>query len=451
MTQDAPETKPRRLHLRNKDATPEEITSYKKLFFILLMAITIGVILTTQVPHITPESAKAQLDAFAATIAAEAKDSGMEASFTHGDITIAGFGYNKQAVIASPALNVTQTTWLGPNTVTLSTPRMYLIPSAIGNVFHAVFPDPLTVSRNGAPQRTLSFSGGQPAYTLVEQRYNDVSEFVHTVFLPPHMTIASGPAGSEQKTEITYNERPQVAFKRAPAQKRSEITLGFQNILIREGERQITIGSASLGVMRKPNEDGKIAFDSVTLLSDIGVKTMQGLEGPYSFKLSTAGTRSAVPTPPMAPQDSDLTVRELVLTADKFQLQATGQISRKPDDSLPFGLLDVQVKNFSSLRNSPTLAPEIKAAIVDIASRVSGVDAASAEDMQFTVKRDKLGPLAIGTASFEDVAAIFFSRVMLGGQTPPSAIVPPSAPAAGGEPGAQPAEPPAAPESAPST
>ena len=81
-------------------------------------------------------------------------------------------------------------------------------------------------------------------------------------------------------------------------------------------------------------------------------------------------------------------------------------MARKADDSLPYGSADVHVENFSSLRNSNNLPPELKAAVVDIASRISGADASSAEELLFTIKRDKLGALSIGKSGFEELAGV---------------------------------------------
>ncbi len=435
-----------KLSFKNSDASAEQITAYKKLFFILVIAITLVTVLTSSVPFLSREQVDGMLTGFSEELSTYAQSSGSQASFTYGAVEVAGSGYQRRALVANPSLSVSRTLWFGPQTITLSAPNMVLLPDPSGTgSFIVEFPEPLTISERGIPSHTLSFPDGPGRYAVIPQGSGEDRQYLHTLILPPRFQLSSYNGG---KLMVTYDAGPRAALRYTPSQLKSETSVAFRNLALVGQDSTVQIGSLSSAATRAPAEEGRIAFDTSLTLNDIAVKKGSELEGPYSFKLSAAGKRLGGAAGAANPE-SDVDVKELVLSADQFQLSAAGKMKRTADDSLPYGGLDVKVKHFSSLRNSNTLAPEIKLALVEMASRATGADASTADDLAFSVQREKLGSLMIGASRFEELAAIFISRALLGGAAP--LLLPEGTPATGGEPPAQPIDTPEPSKEKPST
>jgi hypothetical protein len=408
-----------KLFCKTSEASTEQVTCYKKIFFVLVLAIVLAVVLTSNVVTMSQQSVEAQLKSSSDSIARYARDNGSEASLTYGDIQLMGFGYEKYAHVATPTLSFTRSGWLGQEKIVLSSDSVLIRPDA-SNVqgFTLEFPEPITISKNGQGLNVLSFANGTPKYVYMPYRKGGEDVLSHRLSLPPEFTLTP-PDGSGETISVTYDAAPKVVLLQVPATNHSESELEFHNITITDPGTVITAGMLTSILTRDPAEEGKLAFDSTIVINDIGYKRGGDLDGPYSLKFSGNGTRVIPVDGKLPPPDTSLNLRELSVSADKFRLVASGAINRTADDFMPHGKADVNIENFPSLLASDNLSPELKTALAATLSQVTGADAASEDALNFSVVREPMGEVGVGNVGLEDAITTFFTRMMLGGGEAP--------------------------------
>lgn len=388
--------------------------TYKKIFTLVVMAIAIMMIYSTSIPIITRPLVEAQLASFTNYIATHARqEHGMDANFSYGDISIDGLG--RSATIHNPALLLSDSSFLGQGKTEIKTEEIVI--KSVGDSAYAVFfPKPFTIIDQSQRNTRLAFDG-VPTYQFHPENADGQTVWAHSITLPPKFTLAANlpleQAMKEPVTTVTYAPDHTFLLKQY-ADGRNETTIAFRDInaSVSNEPLSLSIGSLSTVASRGIAAEGKYPFDSSVTLADVGIKRGDVLDGPYNFKLGMNGV-SAPADETGTIRDMDMNLREFALYSDKFRVGATGSISRKPDDSLPFGQINVTVTNYPALRDTPAIGPEIKAAMDDVVARVSGPQPAAGADIAFAIKRDKLGTLAIGQASLEDITAIFITRLLL--------------------------------------
>lgn len=397
----------------------------KMMFFFVFVVALIMVLFMSNVPFLSKQQVEARLGGIADKLAAYAKETGSEAKLSYGDVSIVGTAYEKKALVKNFSLSVSHTAWLGGDTLNFTTPSVLFVPDVTGSSQFAMeFPEPVSVAMNGSVLYTVSFPEGAPKYFSIPQKDGGNTAIKHILQLPQKLVLNTPYGAKESALNISYDPNPKLICYHTLNTNKSNTEVAFQNVVINGPKNNINIGSFNSQMQHQPAAGGKLAFDANIVLNDVGVKGDHGMEGPYSFRLSANGTRIAPTSGTMPPPDTDVTLRELSISADKFHLGATGNLSRKSDDPLAFGMAEVKVENFSSLRNSANLSPEMKAALVDAASHISGTDASTADNFNFTVKREKLGQLAVGNTSMAELTTAFLSHIMLGGAPRQDAAAP---------------------------
>ncbi|MBV8939798.1 MAG: hypothetical protein JO089_08195, partial [Alphaproteobacteria bacterium] len=396
------------------DSQRYRATPAKKIIGTLVLILAIIAIMVSGVPVMSRSFVETQLQRFGAYIAQRSeRENGVTATFAYDGVGMEGgiLNLGTRAVVMNPSLAFQRGTGPGSETIGLATDRVRLIPrNDSGNNVDIEFPDPLRISDNGVHTSTVTFEG-MPRYNFMQKTQNKEVEQWHALYLPPKFAIqpetADGkPAEGKTRVMVSYNPNPVINARIVPATDATTSEFHLQNLSIagEDGKTSVTAGSVDSSTHRN-TENGKIAFGVVFSLQDVGVQSKGVLEGPYHFKLDASGTH-AIGTAGEPVKEADLAVREITFGSDKFSVNASGTINTRPDDPLPFGQLDVTTKNFAALRDGPMLSPENKALLTDVASKVTGVDAATADELHFTIKRDKQGPLMLGNATLDDVASL---------------------------------------------
>lgn len=402
-----------------RNTRPARVTRKRKVLLLLVMALSLLCILIPGTPLLTKGRVEAQLSAFAAQVAQYAQETGNVATFTYGEVTISGMGYNKRARVAGPTLTFTRRTLMGQDVASISTPGMVIVPDTAGAARLSVeFPEPFTLASNDVPQSILTFHEGTLRYAVVREPGSEGPMLRHSLLPPPSFTLKPAPGRQGGDVAVSYAPGAEITSLYTPAQAKSDTRLALRNLSIAETGLTINVASVSSTLLRKPAEGGKLAFDTAFALTDVEVKRGERAYGPYSLKISAEGTRVVAVDGALPPPDTDVQLREFSLAGGKLRVNAKASFSRKADDSLPYGTADVQVENFSAFRDGTDFSPEMRAAVTEALSRIIGADAGKAEELLFSIRREKLGDVLIGSSNVEEVLTAFFSRLLLGAAGP---------------------------------
>lgn len=386
---------------------------------------------------ITKPLAEAKLAQLAAQVEAKAKAQGYQGSFTYKDISIRGFLFEKRAIVTEPTIIYSQRTAFGDSSVTITTDRVELVTDSMSLAnYHVVFPSPLKISRSAMQPVEISFA--QPPHMVVSSIPIDgqPGSVYRLDVAPPMRVVPTNGAPQANQAPATplivgFDANPKLITSVITATGASATEVDIRNLHFSQAgdAGELSIGGLMANGKYLPSGDDKVAFETALHLSDIGIKSKDSDVGPFGFKLNLQGT-SQTPVADSAsagsmPLEYDVKINELAFQADTFNVTSQGDISLHADDHVPYGTLNVTIDKFSSLKNSKLIANEIKALLGQVFDRVNGAPTSDLASLNFTVKREKRGTLAIGQASLEELATMALS--LLVAPMPPAAL-PPSAP-----------------------
>lgn len=379
---------------------------------------------------------EAQLKAFGERIAQEGRENGAEASFTYEGVDTSGFFFNRKATIASPRLSLTQKPAFGAaSTTAISTPQAVAVAGGLtGRDLKVRFPQPFTVWEDGKEQAAIAFAG-EPVFSLNRVNQGKNAETRHSLALPPKFTVtpAVGDNGAKPAPiTVTYDANPVLAVILRDEGSR-EANTEIRNLrIVQEGEKpeEASVGSISVVSKQMADENGARRFDVVLAVNDIGMKTQNGENGPYSVKLSAQGSTPAAALD-AAKAESDIVLRELMLSTDLYSLEANGTISQKADDPLPSGNVEVVIKNFNVFAAGPLVENEYRPLLLTTLSAIVGQSVEGLRDVSFTISREPRGVMMIGNVTFEQLIGHLLPAFMprMSDQAPQGAAPVPAAPA----------------------
>ncbi len=409
-------------------AKEEYVSPYKKAFCLVVMAIALMVILISNRPMLNHAQVEFQLNGFKEYVNTRFKESGSNIVFAYKEIAVKNLG--ESALIDHPTITISDSDTPEVPRTTISTDRIIMLPVREEDArFVVQFPDPITVVDAMGVATRLTFEGGVPAYSFItRQEENGGIVMRSKLRLPPKMLLAMGkavPSGDpavQPSGTVSYAPDPVISFT-SYSDGRNDAALSFQNIIIGNGQGKtvLTVGGWNLTKRDDAPKDGRIPFASMLSLADITLKTEETPQSPYTFKLNISGTKAFTTQPDAKVVDLDMDVHDMSLSNEKFTIIANGAISRKPDDALPYGKMEIKIAHFPAMVDSIAITPEMKALVVEVFNRITGEDTTNSEEVQFTAQREKLGVSAIGKASFEDIAMIVLPRFMANKSAEPQA------------------------------
>ncbi len=386
---------------------------YKIGFAISLVALVLIAIFLRGNSAITKPFVEEQLKQIADNIAVQAALSGDEAQLTYGEVKVEGGFFRSNITILSPKLEYTAHLPFGnvQKTTVLTTKALISAEKISVNEIAATFPDPFTIERDGFSTVTMKFESA-PEYVFSKQ--NKVER--HALHLPPSLTMVSD-AGSEKPVEISmsYAANPTLSRMIDRAENKSKSELAFRDIRLTSSEEKSQMNIAELLGSSAESSLGKNlkGFESQLTVGKLEIVRTSGTKGPYGFNLKLVG-KYVMPEKFddqfAGVNDMEITLNNLALTTPDFSVTLAGLFNQKPDDSMPFGKVDIGIKGLDKFRNSeflPVADASLKNAVI---GAVVGNDDVQLKDAFFTVRRDKNSSLFIGESSFENLVGLVITH-----------------------------------------
>lgn len=421
----------------NREAYGKRESTAKKALAVVVLLISVIVVLISGIPIASRNYVEGQLQGLSQQLTEHTK--GMptgEASLTYDVVQIPRFGIGGKAVVINPSLRIVNKGLTGEDVTTVTSPRAEISVDR-GGVLTVTLPEPLTVASNGKDHLRVTYET-PPVYVTRAARTTDgAAAQDHHLMFPAKMTLVPLAANDAEPDAgpvvISLAPGGTLSVRSLGANGAGESALMLNNIQISEAGSgsSLAFGAITANAKVTPGE-GTQAFDNSITLSDIGIKSGESQEGPYTVKLSFAGSRSlaqdAASTPDALVKEFDVTIREASFTADKVKLALTGELHMKGDDSLPYGAGQLEVKNFPALREGTLLPEEFRPALLELANRLTGQDTSAMQDLTIPLSREKLGVVMIGQMTLQDVAALIFAQAMSGGHDHSHESIAPSEP-----------------------
>lgn len=416
---------------------------------VLVLAAAVGVILFTGNQPLTVEFVRAELEATSARLAANASVKGRQASLSYGEIRTQGFLFDTKVVVQNPVITYTSTKNGQPSTVSAATDYVVFGTGDMsGGNFYVDMPAPIRVQTSASETFTLS-DAGTPRIAAAKMIENGTALQRFALQLTGPITVSPPDAGEGAATPkpitISFAPNPTISLNNATDGSITSNQFEFKDIsIVAQGEAQdaITIASANVLAKKTRADKGDESLDVVTQLTDLAV-TQSGAPGSkYDFTASIEGilhppaTQSTthvgdpVANAPTSlaytPPEAEINVREISLGNDHFKATARGLVVKSADDSLPFGTVEVDINNFSYLRDSDLISAQEKPLMMNLITQINGEPlSADAKDFVFKITREKLGTSYVGKTTFEALTASLMANMM----ALPESAAPPIPPA----------------------
>lgn len=384
-----------------------------KLGFGIAVAVLLLSFLLQGGASITKPIVEAELAKIAENIAAQASISGDEASFTYEDVEIKGGLLGSTVTIKNPKLYYAAATSLGSAQITtVTTARAVADAGDLKNqALEVVFPDPFSVVREGFAPLEVTFPKS-PVYAYAR----DGSAESHDVRLPESLTIATFNQGEDPITiRASFDSHPTLKRVIDTKASTSQTEAKFSNMRITSTEDERTMQWKLIHGVSSEAPFGVNArrFNSRFSLEEFSLSAKQGALGPYGVALDVTGTY-LTPEKNMekhhSVSDLELTINKADFVHKDYQLTFAGNASVKPDDSMPFGTVNVGVKGLDKFRNSEFLSAVDAGLKNKIIEAITGNTDAGLQEAFVTLKREKGGTLFIGQSSFENLVGMVITH-----------------------------------------
>lgn len=388
-------------------------TRYYKLGFALSVVVLLISFVIGSAGSVTKPYVESKLQLIAANIAAQAQISGDEAMFTYGEVKIEGGLLHNKIIVANPRLEYTANLPFGNVQKTdITTTRATVSSDSISSNTIAVnFPDSIEVMRDGFAPISIMFSD------VPEYEFSQISATEqHTLHVSPSFTMTTHVPGEDLvKMQVKYSAKPTLKRSINRQENKSDTEVLFQNLEISSSAEKGVMQFKKLSGVSSEEPSGTNArhFESSFEMQQFGIAKNDAPKGPYDLVLDINGTYLA----PVKTEKGYEEVRDMEVTIDKLQLthkdydvNISGAISVKPDDMMPFGLLNIGIKGLDAFRNSefvPVANVTLKDAVI---GAITGNEDAKLKDAFFTLKRDKNGTFFIGETSFENLVGLIVTQ-----------------------------------------
>lgn len=427
---------------------PKRPSLRNNILGISLIALLLAGILSAGPKNITPENVSVSLNRFSDFVSAEAANSGKDAKFSYGNMSISGWGSEKYAVVSDIRLDVKKQSIAESTTLTLTTPKIQVTQDAVAlGRLNFVFTDPVTIATDGKPVATVTFS--EPLkYAHTEGRDKDPT-VIQMLALPPQITFTalSAPEGAKPETlTVTYERNPVLKVKTNPVTHQREADYYFKHInLVSSSGSNVAIGALTGHMSETAGKDNQPEGEYKLMVSDF---TTVPAAKPCSFttEMSYAGERPLMKVSGLlaGTRETQLHIKNMMLTCDEFKVAADGDVARLPDDPLVSGLMHVSIENPAKFLASDLIDANMRTVLSQALTKIAGQPVDSLPRVEIPLKRDKNSTFMIGDITFEELAAsLLANAINLQQLAPasPAATVPaePAEPAAPVEPAVIPA------------
>lgn len=396
---------------------------------IIVLACFIFTILNGAKP-ITQEVLKYHLQEFSENFSKQASLNGKIGTFSYGDVSIKGWGFDKYAVIENASISVAEHGLLHSSKWTLSTASVIVTPdSFIEGLFVFSFPDPLNIIENSELRSLVTFPR-PPKYSYLEGRRGRVRVLEHALFLPEKMTFT--PSRSVDDTRVTEAEQTIVSFDANPTIKSvyqlddhaRSIDIAFKNVSVTKGESvRAMINSLSSSFSEKQTGEKEMGGNYLLQVIDLMLPVGENMMNPYNITASFATSsqlsepfttlKSGVVTLPMATR-ADIAINALDILTTDFGVRIKGHITDDLEDPLIFGNANIDINNVKKFIGSELIPQHARGAFSMAIAQVVGQPVDQLVDTVISVRREKNGGLYFNDMPFEKVAAALFSDLLKG-------------------------------------
>lgn len=393
-------------------------TAMKIALFLALVAVASTAMYSTM-PVITVEAVALRLQQVANYISSDAANAGRQGALKYGDIKILGWGYDKYATVDDVTLTLTTRTPEGS--------REWSVMAPLGNVrldpLHSRrqifrFSEPLKLMENGTTKATISFASPLRFGFLGGLESKQQSMLI-TVRLISPITITPEPSGEGEPVKpvvITYEGYPEVNIRNLPATDEREAKFEFRNVLIENGSAaKMTIGVIANDIYESANQDKRVEGKYTLTISDFANHGNDGAVPACSLTsnldyVSDVSLMTVLGVP--ATGNIEMKVNKLVFACEDFGVKINGNLTRKEDDALPIGLLNVSIENVKAFLASSLISEKTRSELTAALPKITGQPLDSLTSAKIQVKREKNGALYVGNVTSDEAGISLIADLM---------------------------------------
>lgn len=373
---------------------------------------------------ITKENVEKHLQLFNTYVSKQSTDNNKEGSFTWGDISLEGWGFEKQALIANPSINLTDK--IDGSKWTIATPSAVATPDRSPDILHFAVPGAITLSLNGDLKQTMTFSA-PPKYSYFDGNREGMHTLEHDFKLPSQITLTPAKTTDDRGDKIStvvisYDGMPVLRSTVKPEAGERTILAEFSNLRISTDQvEQVVVTTLMSRYSEKKLPENAVEGSYSLMMTDLLLSQADGVMTPYSFsgdfKFATVppaplptDVNPETTTPPKA--STEFTISKMQLIASEFEIKLEGKVVASPDDPLLSGDILLEIKNAGNFLASKLVPSEVKPIVESALLKISGQAIDATTTVSLPIKREKNGTLYIGSLTFEELTAAIFADIM---------------------------------------
>lgn len=358
------------------------------------------------------------LKAFSEYVNIEAGKYGSQASFTYGDITLNGWGYDKRATIRDVRLEISSPH--NPNAVRwiLATDSIIFRPDKMSAArLLADFNEPLHIARNGQPLYALSLSSAL-TYSHFDGIYKGEHVIQEDITLPERMVFKAMSApvdAQDSRSDISYAPNAEISLTRRPGSNKTDMSFILRDLKLAQPDGNIfTVGTLTSYFTLRPDDHSQLAGQFTITALDFAFIRPGRESKSYSFNLDIGYS---------ADKDaaSHFSLNKCILLNDEFKLKATGGFITSRDDLLPYGNVMLELINPDRFLASELIPAHSQLALTEMLEKIGNTSAEGKNMLSIPLSREKNQIAYIGKYPFEEVA----SALLTGLPQASPAITPP--------------------------
>ena len=378
---------------------------------------------------------------------------GKNVSFSHGEVSVDGWGQSKRAVVHNVVIDVTGKAAVDLFKSTISLGDVVASSDPIDSrKLRMEISKKIDISQNGKVINSLVFE--EPlVYSYLQTQVDGIDSFQHNVVLPKQISLQSGSSESvaegdknsderpsEEKYAISFNENPSIVFISSSGHG-LEFSYDLSGLtLLNNGKNTVTIGTWKSQL----NEDdgaaeGRIAGKHTITADDIVLYMEQDSTKPYALNINTDFVVDAnkvnvnkqetsnpnqssgealkgmvsMPEGLDSVENREVVLNNFSLSNPDFKLHATGKFANTKGDPLPSGEINVDIDNLPKFLDSELVAMQNRGLIEGALTKIIGQPLAGQEQASILIKREKNGVFYIGNTNFEELVASVLSGSLM--------------------------------------
>ncbi len=383
--------------------------------------------------------------------------------FTYGDIEFKGWGYKKQAVVHKIAVDIVSKE-ANPEKFKLSTEEVAVSLDPVNPKRLLVsFAKPIAVAQGDYNAGSLDYS--EPVLvSYMKTDVGGVEGFRYDVTLPQQIGFIA-PKAAETSTQATttqenpvdggmknfiysmnFSKTPVLQYIFVPSQKVSTVEYDFSGASITgDGKTKIAVGNwVSRFNEQEGDREGRLAGKYSLDIADIVVSAGENNSKPYAISFNTDYTVDYLKSAPAeqaqkmsvdpavaaknedndnmytskSPDENrDITINRLSFSSPDFNLNVSGKFANDKADPLPFGEININIDDIKNFLASDIMAAQDKKLLNAVIAKVTGAPVEGQTQVTIPIKREKMGVLFVGKTTFEELAAVLFTGMMMPSQS----------------------------------